>query len=202
MEVILAPRTEEQFEKIREKSRKLIINTAMELFAYYGYHSTTIEKISKKAGISKGLIYNYYKSKDELLEIVLLQGFDFFNEMSEISQIEISAYEKLQLLLENFTTSLQENLPFWKLYQNIISQPSIMHKLTKFKEYYESIFGPLLMSIFIRLYGNEISEQEIQIEMMLFAAFLDGIAFDYVIMGEEYPLNAIAQRLLRKYRKG
>ncbi|MDP8202658.1 MAG: TetR/AcrR family transcriptional regulator [Candidatus Tenebribacter burtonii] len=198
----MAPRTEEQFEKIREKSRKLIINTAMELFAYYGYHSTTIEKISKKAGISKGLIYNYYKSKDELLEIVLLQGFDFFNEMSEISQIEISAYEKLQLLLENFTTSLQENLPFWKLYQNIISQPSIMHKLTKFKEYYESIFGPLLMSIFIRLYGNEISEQEIQIEMMLFAAFLDGIAFDYVIMGEEYPLNAIAQRLLRKYRKG
>ncbi|MDP8201709.1 MAG: helix-turn-helix domain-containing protein [Candidatus Tenebribacter burtonii] len=55
----MAPRTEEQFEKVREKSRKLIVNTAMELFAYYGYHNTTIEKISKKAGISKSLIYNY-----------------------------------------------------------------------------------------------------------------------------------------------
>ncbi len=174
----------------------------MELFANYGYHSTTIEKISKKAGISKGLIYNYYKSKDELLESVLMQGFNFIDEITKISQAKKSAQEKLQLLLENFTKSLQENLPFWKLYQNIISQPSIMHKLNKFKEYFESVFGPLLMSIFIELFGNEMSEQEIQIEVMLFAAFLDGIAFDYVIMGKEYPLDAIAQRLLEKYRNG
>ncbi|MCD4819633.1 MAG: TetR/AcrR family transcriptional regulator [Candidatus Cloacimonetes bacterium] len=198
----MSPRTEAQYKKIREKSRKIIINTAMELFANYGYHSTTIEKISKKAGISKGLIYNYYKSKDELLESVLMQGFNFIDEITKISQAKKSAQEKLQLLLENFTKSLQENLPFWKLYQNIISQPSIMHKLNKFKEYFESVFGPLLMSIFIELFGNEMSEQEIQIEVMLFAAFLDGIAFDYVIMGKEYPLDAIAQRLLEKYRNG
>ena len=192
---------EERNEKIREKSRKLILQTSMELFAYYGYHNTTIEKISQKAGISKGLIYNYFKSKDELLESVLMQGFNFFDEMTDISQTEITAYEKLQLLLKNFTQSLQNNLTFWQLYQSVISQRSLMHKLSKFKEYYESVFGALLMGIFIELFGSKMSEQEIQIEVMLFAAFLDGIAFDFTIMGEEYPLETIAATLLKKYSR-
>ena len=195
----MAPRTEEQFEKIREKSRNLIINTAMELFAHYGYHSTTIDKIAKKAGISKGLIYNYYKSKDELLESVFMQGFNFFDEISKISQTDISAYEKLQLLLKNYTKSLQENLPFWKLYQNVISQPYISQRLNKFKEYYESVFSPLLMSILQGIFGDEITENDLVIEVMIFAAFLDGIAFDYVVMEGKYPLDEISKILLKKY---
>lgn len=195
----MAPRTEEQFEKIREKSRNLIINTAMELFAHYGYHSTTIDKIAKKAGISKGLIYNYYKSKDELLESVFMQGFNFFDEISKISQTDISAYEKLQLLLKNYTKSLQENLPFWKLYQNVISQPYISQRLNKFKEYYESVFSPLLMSILQGIFGDEITENDLVIEVMIFVAFLDGIAFDYVVMEGKYPLDEISKILLKKY---
>ncbi|MCD4698486.1 MAG: hypothetical protein K8S16_19845, partial [Bacteroidales bacterium] len=79
------------------------------------------------------------------------------------------------------------------------SQPEISHKLTKFKEYYESVFGPLLMGIFFEFYGDTMTEEEIVIEVMVFAAFLDGIAFDFTVMGEEYPLDAITQRLLEKY---
>ncbi len=195
----MTPRTPEKFAEMREKSRNLIIEKAMDVFAKHGYYKASINMISKAAGISKGLIYNYFKSKDELLQSVFVEGFKYFDEMMKIDQTEISAQEKLEILLNNFTQSLKDNLPFWKLYQNIISHPIISEKLTKFKEYYESVFGPLLMSIFIELFGNEMTEMEIQIEVMLFAAFLDGIAFDYVIMGEEYPLDAIKQKLLGKY---
>jgi len=196
---MMAPRKPEKFAKMREKSRNLIITKAMEVFAEHGYYKSSIEMIAKAAGISKGLIYNYFKSKDELLESVFMDGFSYFDEIVKLDQAEISAYNKLEKILTNFTQSLQGNLSFWKLYQNVISQPEISHKLTKFKEYYESVFGPLLMGIFVELFGNEMTEMEIQIEVMLFAALLDGIAFDYVIMGEEYPLDAISQRLLGKY---
>jgi len=195
----MAPRKPEKFAKMREKSRNLIITKAMEVFAEHGYYKASIEMIAKAAGISKGLIYNYFKSKDELLESVFMDGFSYFDEIVKLDQAEISAYNKLEKILTNFTQSLQGNLSFWKLYQNVISQPEISHKLTKFKEYYESVFGPLLMGIFVELFGNEMTEMEIQIEVMLFAAFLDGIAFDYVIMGEEYPLDAISKKLLEKY---
>jgi len=196
----MAPRKPEQFAKMREKSRELILSKAMAIFAEHGYYKSSIEMIAKAAGISKGLIYNYFKSKDELLESVFMDGFSYFDEIVKLDQAEISAYNKLEKILTNFTQSLQGNLSFWKLYQNVISQPEISHKLTKFKEYYESVFGPLLMSIFIEIYGDTMTEEEIVIEVMIFAAFLDGIAFDYVIMGKEYPLDAIKQRLLEKYR--
>lgn len=39
----------------------------MELFMKQGYYATSISDIAKKAGISKGLLYNYYKGKEELL---------------------------------------------------------------------------------------------------------------------------------------
>ena len=196
----MTPRTPEKFAEMREKSRNLIIEKAMDVFAKHGYYKASINMISKAAGISKGLIYNYFKSKDELLETVFMEGFKYFDEMMKINQTEISAYEKLEILLNNFTRSLKDNLTFWKLYQNIISHPNISQKLTKFKEYYESVFGPLLVGIFLEIYGNTMTEEEIGIEVMIFAAFLDGIAFDYVIMGEEYPLDAISQKLLGKYR--
>jgi TetR/AcrR family transcriptional regulator len=52
------PRRPEQFEAIREKSREKIFSASLELFANKGYDATSIESIAKKAGISKGLIYN------------------------------------------------------------------------------------------------------------------------------------------------
>ncbi|MBC8383283.1 MAG: TetR/AcrR family transcriptional regulator, partial [Candidatus Cloacimonetes bacterium] len=133
---MMTPRKPEKFAEMRAKSRNLIISKALEVFAEHGYYKASIEMISKSAGISKGLMYNYFKSKDELLESVFMDGFKYFDEMVKINQTEISAYEKLEILLNNFTQSLKDNLSFWKLYQNIISQPVISDKLIKFKEYY------------------------------------------------------------------
>ena len=55
----MAPRTEQQFEEIRESKKKLILETALELFASEGFHTTPISRIASEAGISKGLLYNY-----------------------------------------------------------------------------------------------------------------------------------------------
>ena len=197
----MAPRKPEKFAEMREKSRNHIIAKATEVFAEHGYYKTSVAMIAESAGISKGLIYNYFKSKDELLEHVFMEGFSYFDKILTIDKIEISAHKKLEILLNNYTESLKDNLPFWKLYQSVISQPYVSQKLAKFKEYYESVFGPLVMGIFFELFGNKLSEIEIQIEVMLFAAFLDGIAFDYTVMGEKYPLDAIKQKLLEKYDK-
>lgn len=43
-----------------------ILSSAKELFLTNGYDKTSIEKIAKKAGISKSNLYNYFKSKDDI----------------------------------------------------------------------------------------------------------------------------------------
>lgn len=59
----MSPRTEKQFEKIRESKRELIMNTALEEFAENGYHVTSISKISKEQIYQKVLFITILKAK-------------------------------------------------------------------------------------------------------------------------------------------
>ena len=67
----MSPRTPKQFEQMREEKKTLIMDVALEHFAKEGYHNTTITHIAKHAGISKGLMYNYFESKEELLTEII-----------------------------------------------------------------------------------------------------------------------------------
>ena len=75
------PRTKKQFEEIRKSSREKILSVALELFAKKGYHATSISQIALKAKISKGLMYNYFASKEKLLNEIIQQGFNSLAEL-------------------------------------------------------------------------------------------------------------------------
>jgi len=60
----------------REAARKKIMDSALELFVLRGFHTTTISDIAKHANVSKGLMYNYFQSKEELLRDIVIFGAD------------------------------------------------------------------------------------------------------------------------------
>ncbi len=70
----MSPRTESQNEEIRRKMESKILDSALELFANEGYGGTSMQMIALKCGVSKGNLYNYFKSKQDLLEGVLISG--------------------------------------------------------------------------------------------------------------------------------
>jgi AcrR family transcriptional regulator len=67
----MSPRTPEQFEAMRESRRKQIMDAALELFASKGYSNCSISQLAAQAGISKGLMYNYFDSKEALLMAII-----------------------------------------------------------------------------------------------------------------------------------
>ncbi|MEA3317134.1 MAG: TetR/AcrR family transcriptional regulator, partial [Bacteroidota bacterium] len=71
----MAPKTKEQYNEIRETTKARIKNEALKLFAENGYHSSSISIIAKKANISKGLMYNYFDNKEDLLKQIIFSGF-------------------------------------------------------------------------------------------------------------------------------
>jgi len=188
-----------KFAEMRRKSHDLIMNTALELFSQNGYQATTIDLIAKTAGISKGLLYNYFESKEKLLEAILIQGFDYFTDIIRLNQEEQTAGQKLTNLMHNFVQSLQANMSFWKLYQNIITQQSIASKLAGFNQFYQEQFFPLVMGIFLEIYQDRLSSQEIELEVLLFGSIMDGVAFDYTVMPEMYPLQTICDRVIKLF---
>ncbi len=56
--------------KSKEERIEDITNAAMEVFLEKGYQNTTMESIAEKAGLSKGGLYHYFKSKDMVLIFV------------------------------------------------------------------------------------------------------------------------------------
>ncbi|RLD76794.1 MAG: hypothetical protein DRJ10_13000 [Bacteroidetes bacterium] len=52
----MSPRTEKQFEEIRKEKRAIIMEAAIEVFAEKNFMGASVSMITKKAGVSKGLL--------------------------------------------------------------------------------------------------------------------------------------------------
>ena len=59
------PRTKEQFNSMRNVTKDKIVEAGLKLFSHKGLAATSINDIASLAGISTGLLYHYYKSKED-----------------------------------------------------------------------------------------------------------------------------------------
>ena len=62
---------EPRFQRRKEDRPAEIIEAALEAFAEKGYAATRVEEVAKRAGVSKGLLYLYFKTKKDLFEAVI-----------------------------------------------------------------------------------------------------------------------------------
>ena len=53
-----------------------IMQASMQLFVERGFHNTSTRIIAEQAGVSEGLIFRHFRSKDTLLDFLLQQGAD------------------------------------------------------------------------------------------------------------------------------
>ena len=71
------------FEKRRNREKEIrksaILKAARKLFFEKGFRSVTVESIAKKAELSKGAVYLYFKSKDEIYSQILLNDINKFH---------------------------------------------------------------------------------------------------------------------------
>ena len=71
------PRTEEQNQQIRDERREQILQAALKVFARKGMAAAKISDIAAEAGLSHGLVYHYFKSKEDIFVTLVkkaLQG--------------------------------------------------------------------------------------------------------------------------------
>jgi AcrR family transcriptional regulator len=90
------PRNKEANQKVKDERREQILAAALELFATKGLAATKITDISNKTGMSQGLIYHYYKSKEEVFVWLIGDAMEKMNAAAlELEKIPVSAKEKI-----------------------------------------------------------------------------------------------------------
>ena len=188
------PRTKEQFEEIRLKTRRKILESALELFAQKGFKGTSISDIAKAANISKGLAYNYFNTKNELMHSV----FRLLTDELEILFVDMEKLDdpkkKIKLMINKTLKMLQQDDKMWKLYFNFVLMPELHDDAYRIlSKFLEGVFTELA-NIF-----KEMGIENPKEESKTFAAILDGVCFHYMFDTENYPIEKMRKYLIKKY---
>jgi AcrR family transcriptional regulator len=98
----LAPLREEQLQQIRDERKEQIMEAALKVFARRGIIGTKMSMIATEAGISPGLLYRYFESKDELFSALVQQAMkESIAEMENVYQLPGSPLDKIRTLTEH-----------------------------------------------------------------------------------------------------
>lgn len=191
----MSPKSEKQFEEIRESSKENILNSALKLFSSKGFFNTSTRQISKQANVSNGLLYNYFKSKDELLVAIVNKAFKLLDN-TIVSDTTIDAESRIHQTIERFFELLSTKQKMIKMMAQMGLQVDKFDFINKMiaKKYTQAIHQ----------FTNDFKELNInnsEVEANILMATLDGIIFEVLVMGKIIPVEKMKKVLLEKYSK-
>lgn len=67
----MSPRGKVQNEQMRQETLEKIEKGALKTFASYGFYGATMKKIALDTGLSYGLLYHYFKSKEDVFSHIV-----------------------------------------------------------------------------------------------------------------------------------
>ncbi|WP_010494237.1 TetR/AcrR family transcriptional regulator [Paenibacillus elgii] len=95
----MAPLNDEQLHQIRDERKEQIMEAALKVFSRRGIAGTKMSMIAAEAGISHGLLYHYFKSKDELFTtLVQMAMLGAQDAMKSIYDLQGSPLDKIKYL--------------------------------------------------------------------------------------------------------
>jgi len=104
------------------------MEVALQHFAEQGYHTTTINHLAKHAGISKGLIYHYFESKEELLTEIIRHSVNQINSYLDIDKDGRLNESEFEGFLRKVLIVLSEKKSFWRLIFQLILQSEVRQR--------------------------------------------------------------------------
>lgn len=186
----MSPRTEKQYEDIREERKAQIKKVALEIIFEEGFQNTSISKIARRASISKGLLYNYYKSKEEMIYEIIFEGMDILMSIFDPNKDGILTDEEAKFFIDEMFNMLKSNIKYWRLYFSVMLQPKVMSLI---QDRFMKMMEPF-MNILVSYFKQKGSENPI-IETRMVVAMLDGFAFHFILDPKHFPLEEIKKRL-------
>jgi TetR/AcrR family fatty acid metabolism transcriptional regulator len=77
--------------------RRELVDAAVRVFARNGFHASRVGDIAEEAGVAHGLLYHYFRSKDEVLETIFRETWSgLVFETKRIEEADIALREQLR----------------------------------------------------------------------------------------------------------
>jgi len=145
-----------------EKRRNEIIRSAIALFKQKGFHRTTTREIAKEAGFSIGTLYEYIRTKEDVLMLVYESINDHvFRHLATLTEVQEPSLENLITIIDSyyrFTDRMQEEVLI--LYQEVKSLEANVKKEVLQTERNQVL---MLKNAIMAAIPNKVSEEEADI---------------------------------------
>lgn len=183
-------RADTRRERVEEKERA-ILSAARAVFVKQGFERARIAEIAKRAGVAEGTIYIYYKTKNDLLQAVVLQFWDGITEGAQKAiDPKADTFTQLRALADHHLTLMIRDREFIELeviLRNSGTEP-IASERTTLKRYV-AVFDAIFRRGVDR--GDLVSDTPIWIARDLFYGSLDYSSRTIVLRGARRPTGVI-----------
>lgn len=191
----MSPRTTEQLQEVREISRNKILDAALKLFAERGFHNASISQITKEAGISKGLLYNYFEKKEDLINGIVGKAMAEGDEMMKELMKQATPQAKLRFVIDYVFNDITSRKEYYKLILSLSLQ------IDHFEHIKEIVTAKYKTSMpFFESILKEIGVENAEEETIMLAALFDGIGAQYVVLGDLIPMEKIKMSLFKRFK--
>lgn len=118
----------------REEIRSLILSTAHEIINKDGVQGLSIRKITKAIDYSPAIVYHYFKDKNEIIEILVSEGYKHI--LDSVRKVKRNEDEPEKEIREVFKNYIETALNFSEEYRAFIlnDDPEVLRKTTVLKE--------------------------------------------------------------------
>lgn len=191
----MAPRSTSANKKIREQRAKKIRAAALELFSSKGFHSTSISEVAQKAEMSKGLMYSYYDSKEDLLKAIVMSLVDESYSFAAALEKLATPREKIKATIEYSFEAMEKRPEEVRMLMMLTMHGDSMGEVSKFAE-----GGTRELIRFYVVILSEAGVKDPELETYLLVSALDGLGVHYLYFGKdrEYPWKAIKKKFIEK----
>ncbi|MBF9016944.1 MULTISPECIES: TetR/AcrR family transcriptional regulator [unclassified Oceanispirochaeta] len=140
----------ETFENLSEKKQQRVIKACIEEFGEHGYDSSSMDGIIKRAGISKGGLYEYVSSKEELFKFIVdytytsLYNYLNLRVHAEVQVLPPDLLERLKLVSELAIDFYIDNPEFVQLIvrtSSLANEKIAMDVQDIFEKHFLELFG-------------------------------------------------------------
>jgi AcrR family transcriptional regulator len=184
---------EEQLEELHDKRKKQLIQAAIKIFAKRGLKGTKISMIADEAGVSHGLFYHYFKSKEDLFTMLIQQAVQTsVMEIQNLLHTQDTPLEKIKLLTSSILD--EDGAPFFMLLYQVRNSEDVPNEAKQIiKNHSMDTYVKLLLPIFEE--GQKIGQIIQRPAEELISTYLT-ILSGVMVLGEGYTIPK-ADYLLR-----
>jgi AcrR family transcriptional regulator len=185
------PRSPEQFDALRRDSQERLERAALTTFARLGFQRATVRDVAGEAGVSQGLLYHYFRTKDELLVAVFRRGTEDVATALAAARPTGTPEEQFEAFVRTSFRLVDEHRDYWRLNHLVRHDASAVAALGDLLHAWTGGIARSLTALLTAL-GHEDAPARAR---LLFAA-IDGVAQHYLLDVTGYPLPAVLEALL------